>query len=132
MPTSAELIEAQRHFEAERGLDTFNTIAYGLYRTQVELDEAKHAHEYETPADLLIELIDVQIFTHSLMGKLANQLGLEPEAVDRMVEAKMAANYSKYDTAFFENGHSTATAMTLARHWHNLGLHEERLGNDVY
>lgn len=132
MPTSAELIDSQRHFEEARGLDTFNTVSYGLERTQQELDEAKQAHTHETPEALLYELIDVQIFIHSLMGKVADQLGIEPEVIDRMIEAKMTANHSKYDLAFFQNGHDTATAISLARHWHNLGLHEERLGNDVY
>ena len=113
-------------------MDTFNTIDYGLDRTRQELDEAKYAHEHETPEALLYELIDVQIFIHSLMGKVADQLGVDPEAIDQMIETKMAANHTKYDQAFFGNGHSTETAITLARHWHNLGLSEERLGNDVY
>lgn len=106
-------------------MDTFNTIDYGLDRTRQELDEAKYAHEYETPEALLYELIDVQIFIHSLMGKVANQLGVEPAAIDQMIETKMAANHTKYDEAFFRNGWDTSQAITVARHWWNLGLHEE-------
>jgi hypothetical protein len=132
MPTSADLIEAQRYFEKSRGLDRLNTIEYGLDRTRQELDEAQHAHEYETPWALLFELIDVQIFVHSLMGRLADELEIEPAYVDHMIEIKMAHNHEKYDEAFFNNGYETGIAIAMARHWHNLGLSEERFGNDVY
>lgn len=132
MPSSAELIQAQRDFEQPRGLDRFNTIEYGLDRTRQELDEARHAHENETPLALLFELIDVQIFVHSLMARVADELDIEPAHVDRMIEIKMAHNHEKYDEAFFNNGYDTGTAITMARHWHNLELNDERLGNDYY
>jgi hypothetical protein len=38
---------------------------------------------------------------------------------------KMAINYTKYDEAFFRNGWDTSQAITVARHWWNLGLHGE-------
>lgn len=132
MPTSANLIEAQRYFEEARGLDKFNTIEFALNRTRQELDEAVHAYHHETPEHFLYELIDMNIFLHSILGTVAADIGITPEQVDQMIEAKMAVNHAKYDLAFFQNGHDTATAITLARHWHNLGLHEERLGNDYY
>ncbi|WP_438980241.1 hypothetical protein [Polynucleobacter sp.] len=113
-------------------MDTFNTIDYGLDRTRQELEEARHAHKNETPWALLFELIDVQIFVHSLMARVADELDIEPAHVDRMIEIKMARNHEKYDEAFFNNGYDTGTAITMARHWHNLGLSEERFGNDVY
>lgn len=129
MPTSAELILAQKDFEQPRGLDRHNTYWHSLMRMQGELSEAVEAYFEGQPKELAV---DVVIFAHSMLGKLADELGWQPEDMDQLIEAKMAANYIKYDQAFFENGHSTATAMTLARHWHNLGLAEERLGNDVY
>lgn len=132
MPTSAELIQAQRDFEQPRGLDTYNTHWHSLMRIQGELSEAVEAYLHETPKDLAVEIIDVVIFAHSMLGRIADELGWKPEDVDQLVEAKMAANHTKYDEVFFQNGHDTSTAITLARHWHNLGLNDERLGNDYY
>jgi hypothetical protein len=126
MPTSAELIQAQRDFEQERGLDRFNTVAHSLERMQGELNEAVEAYLHQTPRDLLLETIDVTIFAHSLMGRLADHLGITPEQVDELVVQKMAANETKYDEAFFQNGWDTSQAITVARHWWNLGLHEEK------
>lgn len=101
-------------------------------RIQGELGEAVEAYLHETPKDLAVEIIDVVIFAHSMLGRIADELGWKPEDVDQLVEAKMAANHTKYDEVFFQNGHDTSTAITLARHWHNLGLNDERLGNDYY
>lgn len=132
MPTSCELIIMQKEFEAPRGLDKFNSPKYSMSRIQNEVDEAVEAlNEGDTRA-LAVELVDVIIFAHSLLGKLADELGLQPEDIDQLVEAKMAHNHEKYNEAFFNNGHDTATAITLARHWHNLGLDEERLTNDYF
>jgi hypothetical protein len=126
MPSTSELITMQQNFEQERGLDRFNTVAHSLERMQGELNEAVEAYLHQTPRDLLIEVIDVTIFAHSLMGRLADHLGLTPEDVDNLVMEKMAINYTKYDEAFFRNGWDTTQAITVARHWWNLGLHEEK------
>lgn len=132
MPSSAEIIHQQREFESERGLDTYNTIQFGLLRLYEEVNEAFQAYQNEPPENLMYELIDVVIFAHSLLGRVAENLNIEPEAIDQAVDRKMLANFTKYDLDFFNNGHDTATAIKHARHWHNLSLNDERLANDYY
>lgn len=131
MPTSAELIHAQRDFEIPRGLNTYNTYWHSLLRMQEELSEAIEAYLHETPQALATEVVDVVIFSHSLLGRLAEQMGWEPEDVDQLIEAKMAKNHMKYDEEFFYS-RKPEDAIACARHWWNLGLADEQLGNDYY
>jgi hypothetical protein len=67
----SELCKIQKDWEQERNLEELNTLAYGLFRMQEELDEAKEAVGlYE----LFTEVGDVVIFAHSLLFKLCDQL----------------------------------------------------------
>lgn len=131
MPTSSELIQAQREFEIPRGLHTHNTYGHSLFRIQEEWLEAVDALMNETPHDLMMETIDIVIFCHSLLGNLAEGLGIEPADIDRLIETKVLVNHRKYDEEFFHS-RSTADAIVCARHWWNLGLADEQLGNDYY
>lgn len=131
MPTSSELIHAQRDFEIPRGLNTYNTHWLSLMRMYEELGEATEAYLHETPKDLATEVCDVVIFAHSLLGRLAEQMGWSPEDIDQLIEAKMAKNHVKYDEEFFTS-RKPEDAIACARHWWNLGLADEQLGNDYY
>lgn len=131
MPTSSELIQAQRDFEIPRGLNNYNTHWHSLLRMQEELSEAIEAYLHETPQALATEVVDVVIFSHSLLGRLAEQMGWEPSDIDQLIEAKMAANHRKYDEEFFAT-RKPENAIACARHWWNLGLADEEFRNDVY
>lgn len=131
MPTAAELIHAQRDFEIPRGLNTYNTHWLSLMRMYEELGEATDAEIAGDNRHLATEVVDVVIFAHSLLGRLCEELGWNPEDIDQLIEAKMAHNHAKYDEDFF-NTLKTPDAIRAARHWHNLQLNEERWGNDIY
>lgn len=98
---------------------------------QQELSEAIEAYLHETPKDLATEVCDVVIFAHSLLGRLAEQMGWEPEDIDQLIETKMALNHTKYDEDFFAS-RKPEDAIACARHWWNLGLADEQLANDYY
>jgi len=130
MPTYAQSIREQRLFEEPRGLQEFNTIAFGLLRCQEELLEAQYEAYKGNLEALLTEVIDVTIFAHSIIGRLCEELGLAPEQVDTMVEQKFAHNHHKYDERFWI-GRQTSDAIKTARHWHNNGIVQD-IGNDYY
>jgi len=130
MPTYAEGIRTQQDFESERGLTQLNSIAFGLLRMQEELLEAQYEHLKGDLEAMLVEVIDVTIFAHSVIGQLCEALGVAPEQVDTMVEDKFFKNTRKYDERFFK-GRMTSEAIKTARHWHNNGLGDQ-LGNDYY
>lgn len=130
MPTYAESIREQREFEQARGLDEYNTIAFGLLRLQEELLEAQHEHLKGDNEAMLVEIIDITIFAHSVIGQLCEALGIAPEQIDTMVEDKFFKNTRKYDERFFK-GRMTSEAIKTARQWHNNGLGQE-VGNDYY
>lgn len=128
MPTSAELCQYQQDWEEPRGLDKLN-VDYNIPRTREELDEA----EAETdPLLKLEEMIDVLIVLHGGMYKLALELGMPYDSLDKMIEAKMITNSAKYSQSLFDT-RSTAEGVQAARHYWALGiLPEEIEGNDVY
>ncbi len=137
---TAELIKAQAEFEQPRGLDSYNTIYTGIQRM---LDEAEEAQQEIFNTDgtskdevdyqaFSLEIIDTIIFAHSILGQVCSLTGTSAEEMEKLLESKLQRNQEKYDEAFFNNGWDTATAIRVARHWWNLGLHEEQLGNDIY
>lgn len=114
MPTSSELIDAQYEFELPRGLLDHNTGEFVLHRLSEELGEVWEEHDAQNYLRMLQELIDVVIFSHSIMGDLCRRLDIAYEEVDRMIEAKMLQNAQKYHISHFSN-RSTAEAIEYSR-----------------
>lgn len=114
MPTSADLIDAQYIFEEERGLLGYNIPPHAFFRLFDELEETIEAYEQKDDFEVLKELIDVNVFLHSLFGYYTRKLGLAPEQVDRMVEQKMEQNNVKYSREWFD-GNTPEEALKKAK-----------------
>ena len=114
MPTSAELLDAQYEFELPRGLLIYNRGAKGLSRMLEEAGEAIDDFEAGKLPEMMIELCDVIIFAHSILGWLARETGTPYEGIDRMIEQKMERNSEKYALRFFD-GVSTEEGLRQAR-----------------
>ena len=120
--SSAELIREQWFFEDPRGLTEWNTYGSRMDRLQEEVDETKVALDEESRMAFFMEIADVIIFSHSILGAICRELDIEPEAVDHLIMAKVHQNQEKYPERLFINN-SPEEAIRIAREeWK--GAHE--------
>lgn len=134
MSELASMVYFQREiFEKPRNLWRHNTPEFGLDRTIEEIEEAR-AELTENPnwGAFLDELADVVIFVTSVAAHAIDQAGLEDTALSDAVIRKLNRNLTKYDEDFF-GLQPISISLVNARHWWNLGLHENPPeGNDYY
>lgn len=114
MPSSAELIRQQQLWEGKRGLDKWNTYESRMGRLQEEVDEAWEAYEDVDDIAFMLEICDVVIFAHSILGALCEDRDIAPEAIDHFIQWKMNQNEKKYPVSLFDK-FDPKTAIEISR-----------------
>ena len=125
MPTISELIYKQHEFQEPRGLNKFNTPKRAFERFMEEVEEMYWEIAVEDENKALEELVDVFIIGGAIALSLCHLTGKSPEEFEAMVHKKFSHNEIKYDQDFFNNGLPLDDALRIAKHWWDLGLHED-------